>query len=311
MGSGMRKNNEKKNGVRAIVKQEWPLHVIILLPFLLIVVYRYVPMVGILMAFQNYKPGLGMLKSPWVGLQNFITLFSMPSFINAIRNTVLIALGKIILGILVPVVFSLLLNEVEHFQIKRSIQTIVYLPHFISWVLIAGIIIKLLSQFGLVNKFIGGFGVEPIIFLADKQKFPFIIIFTDIWKEFGFSSIVYLAAITNIDPNLYEASQIDGAGRWRQTLHVTLPGMAPMIILMTALALGRVLEAGFDQIFNLYSPVVYETGDIIDTFVYRMAFESSQFSLSTAAGFFKSAIGCAMLITSYRLAWIFSGYRIF
>jgi putative aldouronate transport system permease protein len=309
MGSGMRRNEKKS--LLTIVKQEWPLHVIIFLPFLFIVVYRYIPMVGILMAFQNYKPGPGMLRSPWVGLENFITLFSMPSFLNAIRNTVIIALAKIILGIIVPVIFSLLLNEVEHLRIKRTIQTIVYLPHFISWVLIAGIIIKLLSQFGPINNLFGRFGVEPIIFLADKQTFPFLMVFTDIWKEFGYASIVYLAAITGIDPNLYEAAQIDGAGRFQKILHITLPGIAPIIILMTALALGRVLDAGFDQIFNLYSPVVYETGDIIDTFVYRMAFESSQFSLSTAAGLFKSAIGCVMLIVSYRLAWIFSGYRVF
>jgi putative aldouronate transport system permease protein len=235
----------------------------------------------------------------------------MSSFAIAIRNTVIIAMAKIILGIIVPVIFSLMLNEVQQFQLKRVIQTIVYLPHFISWVIMAGIIVKLLSQFGIVNQLLRIFEIQPIIFLADKEKFPFIVVFTDIWKEFGYSSIVYLAAITGIDPNLYEAAAIDGAGRWRQTLHITIPGILPMIILMTALSLGRVLDAGFDQVFNLYSPIVYQTGDIIDTFVYRMAFESSQFSISTAAGLFKSTIGCVFIITSYRLAWKISGYKIF
>jgi putative aldouronate transport system permease protein len=268
-------------------------------------------MAGVIMAFENYKPGLGVFKSPWVGFQNFITIFGMSSFTTAIRNTVVIALAKIALGIVVPVIFAILLNEMNSMGYKRTIQTIVYLPHFISWVLLAGIIIRLLSQFGIINRFLSNFGMGPYIFLADKTKFPYIIVFTDIWKEFGYGSIVYLATITGIDPNLYEAASIDGAGRFRQVLHVTLPGLVPIIILMTALALGRVLDAGFDQIFNLYSPIVYPTGDIIDTFVYRMAFESSQFSISTAAGLFKSAIGCVMVITSYRLAWILSGYRVF
>jgi putative aldouronate transport system permease protein len=293
------------------LKREWSLHVMIFLPLVFIIIYRYVPMAGIVMAFQQYKPGLGIFKSPWTGLQNFQILFSLSSFTVSIRNTVIIALAKIAFGILVPVIFALMLNEVRRFQLKRTIQTIVYLPHFISWVILAGVIVKLLSQFGIVNQFLGAFGIKPVIFLADKGKFPYIIVFTDIWKEFGYSSIVYLAAITGIDPNLYEAAAIDGAGRWRQTLHITLPGILPVIILMTALSLGRVLDAGFDQVFNLYSPVVYQTGDIIDTFIYRMAFESSQFSISTAAGLFKSVIGCIFLVTSYRLAWKISGYRIF
>jgi putative aldouronate transport system permease protein len=305
---------KKKAGQRRLmvtIKREWSLHLMIFAPLAFIIIYRYIPMAGIIMAFQQYKPGLGIFKSPWVGLGNFQTIFSMSSFTVAIRNTVIIAMAKIALGIIVPVIFALMLNEVGQFQLKRVIQTIVYLPHFISWVIMAGIIAKLLSQFGIVNQFLGLFEIKPVIFLADKSKFPFIIVFTDIWKEFGYGSIVYLAAITGIDPNLYEAAAIDGAGRWRQTLHITLPGILPMVILMTALSLGRVLDAGFDQVFNLYSPVVYQTGDIIDTFIYRMAFESSQFSISTAAGLFKSAIGCVFIISSYRLAWKISGYKIF
>jgi putative aldouronate transport system permease protein len=283
----------------------------LLLPVLFTLIYRYVPMAGIVLAFKTYRARLGIFGSPWIGLENFRILFGMPGFTDSIRNTVVISIAKILMRIAVPVVFSLMLNEVNKMGAKKVVQTIVYMPHFISWVLMAGIIIKILAQYGIVNKFLGTFGIEPIMFLADKEKFPLIVVLTDIWKEFGYSSIVYLAAITGIDPNLYEAAEIDGAGRWRQTLHVTLPGMTPTVILMSALALGGVLDAGFDQIFNLYSPVVYKTGDILDTFIYRMAFQNAQFAISTAAGLFKSAIGCILIITSYRLAFKFSGYRIF
>jgi putative aldouronate transport system permease protein len=297
--------------IAGIRKSQLALHSMILIPAVLILVYHYIPMGGIILAFNNYKPRLGIFRSPWVGLENFTFLLSTPGFLNAVRNTIVISICKICMGIIVPVIFSLMLNEITGARLKGVIQTIVYMPHFISWILMAGIIMKFLSQYGLMNRFLGLFGVNPIIFLADKYKFVFVVIITDIWKEFGYGSIVYLAAITGIDPSLYEAAAIDGAGRLSQTVHVTLPGIVPTIILMTALALGRVLNAGFDQIFNLYSPAVYETGDILDTFIYRMAFQNSQFSISTAASLFKSAIGCVMLILSYKAAYKLSGYRIF
>jgi putative aldouronate transport system permease protein len=293
------------------MRREGAFHFMLLAPVIMVFIYRYVPMGGIVLAFKTYKPRLGILGSPWAGIENFRILFSMPGFLDAIRNTIVIALAKIILGIAIPVIFSLMLNEVNNISVKKTVQTVVYLPHFISWVLMAGIIIKMMAQYGIINKGLGIFGVEPVMFLSDKAKFPYVVVFTDVWKEFGYASIVYLAAITGIDPNLYEAAQIDGAGRWRQTLNVTLPGMVPTIILMTALSLGRVLDAGFDQVFNLYSPVVYKTGDILDTFTYRMAFQNSQFAISTAASLFKSAIGCFMIVFSYRAAYKLSGYRIF
>jgi putative aldouronate transport system permease protein len=244
-------------------------------------------------------------------LSNEDTQELAPGFFISVRNTVVISVLKIIIGIAVPVIFALMLNEINKIHLKKIIQTVVYMPYFISWVLMAGIIIKMMAQYGVINHALKYLGIEPIIFLADKEKFPYIVVISDVWKGFGYTSIVYLAAITGIDPNLYEAAEIDGAGRWRQTLHVTLPGMIPVIILMAALALGRILDAGFDQIFNLYSPVVYKTGDILDTFIYRMAFQNSQFSISTAAGLFKSVIGCILLVTSYRIAYKISGYQIF
>ncbi|GHT59969.1 protein lplB [Spirochaetia bacterium] len=307
----MKQQIQHKKKFPVLLQREGAPHVMLLLPVLLVFVYRYLPMPGILLAFNSYKPRLGIFGSPWVGLDNFRLLLGMSGFIASIKNTLIIASGKIIMGILVPVCFSLMLNEINQPPLKRVIQTIVYLPHFISWVLLAGIITRILNPYGVVNQFLITMGMEPHIFLADKKIFPGLMVFLDVWKGFGYGSIVYLAAITGIDPNLYEAASIDGAGRWRQTIHITLPGLAPMIVLMTTLSLGSILDGGFDQIFNLYSPVVLSTGDIIDTFLYRMAFENAQFSISTAAGLFKSAIGCFLIVLSYKLAYKLTGYRVF
>lgn len=293
------------------LKKEWPLHLMMIVPVAFLIVFSYIPMGGILMAFQRYIPAKGILGSKWVGGQNFQLLFSMPGFRQSIINTIIIAFAKIVLGVVVPVVFSLMLNEMQALKLKRSIQTVIYMPHFISWVLMAGIIIRLLSVSGVVNQMLQALGYERVIFLAKKEWFRGIIILTDLWKEFGYGTIVYLAAIAGVNVSLYEAATMDGAGHWRQMWHVTLPGIAPTIVLMATLNLGNILNAGFDQIFNLYSPVVYETGDIIDTFVYRMAFENGQFSVSTAAGLFKSMISCLMIILSYRVAYVTTGYRVF
>lgn len=293
------------------LKREWPLHLMLLLPVLIVFVYNYIPMFGIVMAFENYKPAKGIFASKWVGMENFSFLFGLPGFHVAVRNTVFIALAKIVLGIVVPILFSLQLNELLNQKVKKVIQTIIYMPHFISWVLMAGIITKLLSLNGIANQLLGLLGIDPVVFLSDKKLFPYVIIITDVWKEFGYGTVIYLAAITGISPSLYEAAMIDGAGHWKRLWHVTLPGMLPTIILMSALSMGRILNAGFDQIFNLYSPLVYETGDIIDTFVYRMAFNNAQFSVSAAAGLFKSVISCALIVLSYRMAYKLSGYQIF
>lgn len=268
-------------------------------------------MVGVIMAFENYKPAQGLLKSKWVGLRNFQFLFMMPGFTTAVWNTFIIALGKIILGIVVPVTFSLMLNDLKSPLLKRSIQTVIYMPHFISWVLMAGIVNRLLAPNGLVNQFIVALGGKSKVFLADKSIFRPLLWITEIWKEFGYGTIVYLAAICAIDTTLYEAAVVDGAGAWQQMIHVTLPGLIPTIILMTVLSLGNILNAGFDQVFNLYSEIVYKTGDIIDTFVYRLAFNNAQFSISTAAGLFKSCISCVMIVVSYIISYRVSGYRVF
>ena len=206
-----------------------------------------------------------------------------------------------------------MLNEMRDLApVKKVVQTVVYMPHFISWVLLASIVIRLLSVNGLVNKGIVALGGSAQTSLASKKAFQPIILITDVWKEFGYGTIIYLLpAMAGVDASLYEAAAIDGAGYWKRMIHVTLPAIAPTIVLMGTMALGRVLDAGFDQIFNLYSPAVYETADIIDTFVYRMAFNNMQYSVSTAAGLFKNEISCVLILVSYRLAYKFTGYRTF
>lgn len=293
------------------MRKDWQLHLLLLLPLTVLLIYNYLPMTGIVMAFQNYKPAKGIWDSTWVGLKNFRLLFSMQGFLYAIRNSFTIAIAKIVLNVAVPVSFALLLNEMRNAQVKKTVQTIVYMPHFISWVLMASIVIRLLSYNGVVNKALEFFGGEKQIFLANKKMFQPIIVITDVWKEFGYGTIIYLAAMAGVDSDLYEAAAIDGAGYWKRMLHVTLPAIYPTIVLMSTLALGRILDAGFDQIFNLYSPAVYETADIIDTFVYRMAFTNMQYSMSTAAGLMKNVVSCALILVSYRLAYRLTGYRIF
>jgi putative aldouronate transport system permease protein len=281
-------------------------------PVRIVLVYCYLPMLGLVMAFQKFVPSLGFAGSAWVGLENFRYLFSTSGFSRALNNTLFIALMKIAVGMIVPVIFTLLLNEINRNNIKKAIQTLVYLPYFISWVLMAGIIIDLLSPgHGIINHLLGKLGIDSIFFLADNRWFPFIIVITNTWKEFGWGTIIFLAALTGVDPTLYEAAMVDGAGRFRQTIHITLPGIMTTFVLVATLSLGNILNAGFDQIFNLLSPITYESGDIIDTLVYRIAFDNAQFSVATAAGLFKSLVSMVMISLSYYLAKRFAGYRIF
>jgi len=237
----------------------------------------------------------------------------MDYFWRALRNTVYIAFFKIVLGLLVPIVFSLLINEVKKGVLfKRTIQTLFYLPHFISWVVLGGILLDVLSpSSGIVNQLLGYLGISPIFFLGDNKWFPFTIIFTSIWKEFGWGTIIYLAAITSIDPGLYESAVMDGANRFQQILFITLPGMAMIIVLRSVLSLGQVLNAGYDQIFNLYNPIVYETGDILDTFIYRFGILEGRYSPAAAVGLFKSFVSLIFISISYYSAYKFADYRVF
>lgn len=292
-------------------RYEYQYHLMLIPVMAFLVLFHIIPMFGSVIAFQKYLPAKGIFGSEWVGLKYFEYMFRLPDAYRIFRNTLVIAVLKIICNLVTPVVFALLLNEIRSVAYKRTIQTVVYLPHFLSWVVLATPIINIFAYNGMINELIKALGGEPILFMASNQYFRGILVGTDTWKEFGFGTIVYLAAIAGISPNLYEAAEIDGANRWQKMLHVTFPEMVPIIVLMTTRSLGNVLNAGFDQIFNLYSPAVYESADIIDTYVYRVGLLQMNYSLSTAVGLLKSVISMTLILISYRLAYKLAGYRIF
>ena len=298
------------NSFKVNLRRQWQYHVLLIPAVLVVLVFSYVPLYGLVIAFQKFNPAMGF-NSPWVGLANFERLFNQPNFVRTIWNTLFMAVLKIIGGILVPVVFSLLLNEVRKTNAKRTFQTIVYMPNFLSWVILAGVMIDILSADGIVNLSLAKLGVPAISFLGDSNIFPWTMIISDIWKSFGFGTVIYLATLTSIDPGLYEAAIMDGAKRWKQTVHITIPMLMPMVVLMTILSMGNVLNAGFDQIYNLYSPIVYQSGDIIDTYVYRLGILQAQYSVGTAVGLFKSGISAILILLSYYFADRFAGYRVF
>ena len=292
------------------LKTQWQYHLMLIPGIIILLIFAYYPLYGLVMAFQKFNPGLGF-NSPWVGFDNFKYIFSQPGFLRTIGNTLYIAVFKIIGGIIVPLTFALLLNEVAKDKLKRVFQTLVYLPHFMSWIILAGVLSDILGNEGIVNTVLNALGLESVSFMGDKDVFPWTVIISDIWKDFGFGTIIYLAALTSVDPGLYESAIMDGAGRWKQTLHITLPMIAPTIILKTVLSLSGVLDAGFDQVFNMYAPIVYETGDIIDTYVYRLGIAQAQYSIGTAVGLFKSVASSILVGISYILADKWAGYRIF
>lgn len=286
-------------------------HLMMLPGMIMLFLFVFVPLFGSLMAFQNYVPAKGIFGSKWVGLDNFKFIFSLPDSRQVFVNTLVIAFAKLIFNIIVPVAFAILLNEITVSICKKFFQTVVYLPHFLSWVVLATVVTNMFSLSGPFNALVTAFGGEPIQFLADNNWFRKVIVATDVWKEFGYNSVVYLAALTGIDLGLYEAASIDGANRFEQTLHITLPSLMPTIILMTALNLGNILNAGFDQIFNLYNPIVYETGDIIDTYVYRIGMVERQYSIGTAVGLFKSVISFLLIMGANKGAKKLTGSGIF
>ncbi len=294
-------------------RRQLPLDVMVLLPLLVLIVFSYVPMAGIVIAFQKFIPAKGLFgDQKWIGLDNFIYIANLPHAARAFRNSLIIASLKIVFGLVVPIIVAVLLNDIRIKGLRRTIQTVIYLPDFLSWVILAGVLIDILSPSrGFVNRMIIATGFKPIFFLADPGWFRVMIVVSHVWKEFGFGTIIYLAAITTIDPGFYEAAVMDGARRFRQMWHITIPGMAMVIILIAALSLGSVLNAGFEQILNLYNPLVYETGDIIDTLVYRTGIIEAQYGPATAVGLFQSAVALMLISASYYLAYRFANYRIF
>lgn len=306
---------KQKKSLRTILKSEWPLHVMLLPAIVLLIIFAYLPMVGIIISFQDFVPSGGMkgfFTSQWVGLDNFKYIFGMKDFRQVLINTLVIAILKIVAGIAVPLVLALMLNEVKNHAFKKATQTIVYVPYFLSWVVLGGILVDILSPSnGIVNTLITALGHEPIYFLGDPNTIRGTLVVSEVWKGCGYNMVIFLAALTAIDQSQYEAARVDGAGYFKQMLYVTLPGILPQIVLVTVLGLGNILNAGFDQVFNLYSPIVYEKADIIDTFVYRLGMLNLQYSVSTAVGLFKSVISFILITLSFTLAKKFANYQIF
>ena len=303
-------NSKKTANLRSMV----PLYIMLIPAVTLVIIFNYIPMAGIIIAFQKFIPAKGMFgDQQWVGLANFVKITKYPDIGRVLYNTVYIAILKIVLGFIVPIIISILINEIRSKFLKRIVQTAVYLPFFLSWVVLGGIFKDILStENGIVNQMlVKVLHIEPIFFLGSNTWFPITVTLTHVWKEFGFGTVVFLAAITNIDPQLYESAYMDGANRWQRTRYITLPGMKMVIVLVGVLSLGNILNAGFDQIFNLYSPIVYRSGDILDTFVYRLGIIQAQYSLATAIGLLKSLVSCLIISLSYFLAVRYTDYRIF
>lgn len=301
----------RKKTSSPLLKRQIPLFVMMALPAALVLVYSYGPMFGLVMAFQDFEPALGFFGSEWVGLYNFERVFQIPDIWSVVWNTFFIATMKIFLGMIASILVAILLNELQSRIFKRTVQTIIYAPYFLSWVILGGIFRELLSSDGLVNQFLGIFGVSAVNFLGDAGIFPWVVIVTDLWQMTGVNAIVYLAAITNIDPTLYEAAAIDGAGRFKQVLKITVPGIMSYVVLMLILNLGYVLNAGLDQILMLYSPSVYSTGDVIDTWVYRAGLRDTQYSLASAVGLLRSLVSFVLVSASYIIAKKKFDYNVF
>ena len=301
-----------KPSLKKTLRQHWLLYVMLLPALTLLLLFSFYPLLGIVIAFLDYKPTRGFTGSEFVGLRNFVEIFTMRDAWPLFRNTIVIAVGKMVFGTLVSLVFALMVHEVTQRVFKRVVQTMTTLPHFLSWVIIGGVMVQVLASAGPINNIlISIFGGKAIKFLGDPSVFPWTIIFSETWKEFGFGAVIYLAALTGINPELYEAAAVDGAGRWARLRSITLPGISSIIVLLLCLNLGNVLNAGFEQILVLANSVVYSTGDIIDTWVYRRGLVQSEYSLSTALGMVKSTVGFVLILLSYYLADKFANYRIF
>lgn len=276
------------------------LYLIALPGLLFLIFFSYIPMYGIQIAFKNFKIAKGIWGSPWVGFKQFELLFKSNDFLRAFRNTFIMSGLHIAFTLPVPIIVALLLNEVRCNAYKRVLQTVSYVPHFISWIVVAGIFSDILSpSVGIVNRLIKALGGTPIYFMQDRGWIRSVVVFTDVWKSFGWNTIIYLAALTATDPALFDAAAIDGAGRFKQVIHVSLPSISGTVVVMLIRALGNIMHgASFDQIFALYTPQTYEKIDILATFVYRVTFTKFNYSFTSAAGLFQSVIGCVFLITS-------------
>lgn len=304
-------NHKKHSMGHKIYKSRYLL--LLFLPCLLYyILFKYVPMWGVLISFKDFKPFIGFADSSWVGLKHFEAFFASPDAWRIIKNTILLGLYTLLWGFPIPIIFALFLNEVTHLRYKKIVQTVSYMPHFLSAVVVCGMIMSFLSPIrGIINQMIGWFGVEPINFLAYSKYFRTIYVASDVWQQIGWNAIIYIAAIMNVDEQLYEAARMDGASKWKQIRYVTLPCIAPTIVTMLILKVGAILEVGLEKVLLLQNPAIYETADIISTYVYRQGIAGSNMSYATAVGLFSAVTNLILLFTANFFARKFSETSLF
>lgn len=287
---------------RAVWKHRW-YYFLLIAPLTYYLIFRYIPIWNAQIAFKEFYALKGVEGSPWIGFQHFETFFKSFYFSELIINTVIFSTAKLVLGLPLAIILALAIHESRFLKFRSLVQTVTYLPHFLSWVIMYGLLLELLSpSSGMLNTMIKSLGGSPIAFLTSPDWFRQVVVLSDIWKETGWGTILYLAALLSINPDLYEAAEVDGASRWRRIWHISLPGIIPVVVLVTLLRLGNILDAGFNQIFVLYSVPVYSVGDIIDTWVYRSGVLDFQFSLATAVGLFKGVIGLILILVANSVA---------
>lgn len=297
---------KKKNSLISNVKKFWPYYVMVIPGVVFFLIFKYIPMLGSIIAFQDYNVFKGIFGSHWVGFKNFKALVTYPDFIRIFTNTLFLGLCKTVLIFPIPVILSLLLNEVSNLKVKKTIQTAVYIPYFLSWVIVGGVVFDIFGVGGIFNNIRNLLGMDTLLAMQKESWFRPIYVLSSIWKEAGWGTVVYLAAISGIDPSLYESSAIDGASRFARMRYITFPLLIPTVLTLFLLNIGSFLELGFEQVFNLLTPMTYSVGDIFDTYVYRVGIQQARYSFTTAVGLFQSTIGLILVLSFNRLAKKFS-----
>jgi len=288
----------KRLGFIGAIRKHYTIYLLLLPTIVFFLIFAYLPYFGLTLAFKDYKIYSGLWASPWVGLKHFEAIFSSPGFFKLVRNTVVISLLNLAFGFPAPIIFALLLNEVRIRLFKRVIQTVSFFPNFMSWVIYGGIIMLFIRPTGVVNTFLASVGMEKVNLITNPAAFRMLLVFTNVMKNTGFGAIIYLAALTNIDPQLYEAAIVDGAKKSKQLLYITLPELLPLIVTMFIMALSGILNANFEQIYVLYNPAVYEVADVIDTYIFRIGIQGAQYSVTTAIGLFRGIVGFFLIYAS-------------
>lgn len=299
--SNVRMAKAKQSGLQRM-KLQWPLYVMVLPGLAFLIIFKYIPLAGIVIAFQDYSVFTGVLDSPWAGLKHFQALLGYSEFNRVLTNTLMLGFLKVFAIFPIPVLLALMINEIRRTLLKKGIQTALYVPHFLSWVIVAGIAFDFFSLNGLFNIVIGWFGQDPVLVMQKSAYFRWVYVFTGIWRDAGWGTIIYMAAISSIDPQLYESAMIDGASKLKQMRHITFPLLVPTILVLFLLEIGNFMDLGFDHVYNLLTPMTYSVGDIMDTYVFRTGIQQGRYSFATAVGVFQAVIGFTMVFTFNQIS---------